>query len=111
MVAGHNKALVVNKVGRVAVQEAALMECFQNQRNVALFQIPHSAMNELRAPARCAFGEILLFDQSDSIPTRCRVHRGAKAAGSPTHDQKIKDGGVRGELINGKVAMHSVNGG
>ena len=65
-------------MGRVAAQQAALVERLQDQRDVALPQVPHAAVDQLGTPARGSLGEVRRLDQGGAVAPCGGVDRGAQ---------------------------------
>ena len=68
-------------------EQSPLLERLHHQGQVALLQVAHAAVDELRAPAGRAFAEIALLQQQHGVPASSRVECHADACGAPTgHD-------------------------
>ena len=74
VVVRHHEAEIVHQVRRVAQQQAAFLQRFHHQRDVALLQIAHAAVHQLGAAAGGAFAEIALLEQR-ARRSRARQHR------------------------------------
>ncbi len=55
---------------RVLSKQAALLERFHDQGDIALFQVTDAAVHELGAAARRAFAEIVLLQQEHVVAAR-----------------------------------------
>ena len=51
----------------VLSKQAALLERFHHQGDVALFQVTHASVHELGAAARRAFAEVVLFQEENVV--------------------------------------------
>src|SRR3954466_11534327 len=68
----------MHQVRRVALEDTALAQRAEHQAGVTLYQVAYTAVYQLGAAARRAFGEIKGLKQQGAIATRCSVHRCAK---------------------------------
>ena len=50
----------------VLSKQAALLERFHHQRDVALFEVAHAAVHQFGAAAGGAFAEVVLFQEQNS---------------------------------------------
>jgi len=64
---------------RVAAQGPALPQRLQHQRDVALLQVAHTAVNQLGAAARSALGEVVGLEQRGAVAATGRVDGAAEA--------------------------------
>src|SRR5690606_9554794 len=60
-VIGYDKRLHVHHMRCVFHEYAAFEQCFVNQFDIALTEVPHAPVNKFRAAARRSFGEVRLF--------------------------------------------------
>ena len=89
LVVGHHEREVTDEVGCIAPQDPAFLERLHDQGNVALLQIAHAPVDQLRGTARGSLAEVALLDQEDVVPPRSRIHRHADARGSATDDDEV----------------------
>jgi hypothetical protein len=57
----------VDEVRCIRTEESTFLQRADHQRDVALLEIPHAAVNELGAAARGALAEVALFQQEDGV--------------------------------------------
>ena len=62
---GHDKGQIVDQMRGVLAENAAFLEGFHHQGDVALLEIAHAAVNELGGSAGGALAEIGLLQQAD----------------------------------------------
>ena len=90
----------------VLLQPAPLPQRLENQRDVALTQIPHAAVDQLGASTRCPLGEITAFQQQHAIAAGSRVHGGAETRRTPAHDREIPGLGRPREATQHLIPIH-----
>ena len=88
-VIGDDEGEIANQMGRVLKQDAALLERFHHQRDVALLEIAHSAMNQLGAAAGGAFAEVFALQQEDGKAAAGRIESHACAGGAAADDDHV----------------------
>src|SRR5258706_486433 len=79
----------LDKVRSVAHQDGALVQRFADQPEVALREVAHAAVRELRRARRSPFGEVLGLDQRDREAARRGVERHAEPGGAAADDHQI----------------------
>ena len=84
-----HECLVFDQVRGVGFHAAAFAQGFEHQHDVALLQVTYAAVHELRTAARCAFGEVGLFEQRYAQPAGRCVDRHAEARGAPAYHYDI----------------------
>src|ERR1039458_10026255 len=80
IVVRHDKGQIPHQMRRVLQKEPALLERFHHQPDVALLQVAHSAMRQLRAAAGSTLAEIALLDQQHFVSARRRIDCHPEAA-------------------------------
>ncbi len=79
----------MDEVRGIVAEKPALVECLQNERNIALLQIAHTAVDELRATARGALGKVVLLDEDCAIAAAGGVYGDSQTGGSSADHEKI----------------------
>src|SRR5258706_591484 len=79
----------LDKVRSVAHQDGALVQRFADQPEVALREVAHAAVRELRRARRSPLGEVLGLDQRDREAARRGVERHAEPGGAAADDHQI----------------------
>src|SRR5688572_14790330 len=74
---------------RVLSQQAALLERFHDERDVALFEIPNPPVHQLGAAARRALAKIVLFEEQDLVATAGGINGNADAGGTAADDDDV----------------------
>ena len=97
IVIGHHEAQIAHQVRSVLQQQAALLQRFHHQREVALLQVAHAAVHQLGAAAGSAFAEIALLQQQDVVAAAGGIDRDARAGGAAAHDDHVPRAGVRAQ--------------
>jgi hypothetical protein len=82
VVVGDDEGKVADQVRGVLSQQPAFLERLHHQRDVALFEVAHAAVHELRASARRALAEVVLL-QSRRRSRGCRIDSDADAGAPP----------------------------
>ena len=109
-IAGHNASQLIDQMRRVLPQKAAFLQSFHHERDIALFEISHSAMHELGAAAGSAFAEIMLFQQERRITSRGGVDRHARAGGSAANDDDVPRLDPLACLPEHFLSLHGISG-
>jgi hypothetical protein len=79
------------------VKEAfAFSQRFTNQRDIAVFEITKSTVNEPARPGRNTGAEIFLLDERDPESPLGGVSRDAKAVNARANHNEVKVRGLRG---------------
>ena len=89
MVVGHDEGQIMNQMRRIFQKDAALLQRFHDQRNVALLQITHPAMHQLGRAAGSPFAEIRLFEQHHLIAPRGRVERNPHSGRATANNRQV----------------------
>ena len=92
LVAGDDEGEVVDDLGGVAVEEAALAEGFQDEGDVALFEITDAAVDELGTAAGGALGEVVGFEQERAQAAGGGIDGDTEAGGSAADDDDVPGG-------------------
>ena len=71
----HDELHVANQVRRVLQQQPTLLERFHHQRNIAVLEVTHAAVDELGRAARRALAEVMLLEQQHAVTARLRRRR------------------------------------
>ena len=90
---------IVNQVRGVVAENAALLEGFHDERDVALLEISDAAMNELGGSAGGALAEIALLKQADGISARSRVNGDADTGRAAADDGDVPGVGFGEEIF------------
>ena len=92
----------------IVAEDAAFLQRFHDQRDVALLEIAHAAVNELGGAAGGALAEVALLEQADGVAARRGID-GDADAGRPAADNGHVPGGVASqELLDGLGTIHIV---
>ena len=83
----------VGEVRGDLAQAGALAGGLAHQRDVALLQVAHAAVDQLRAPARRAGGEVDRLEERHRQAAQCGVARDAGARDAAADDDEIEIGG------------------
>src|SRR5439155_391972 len=67
-----------------------------HQADIALLEVAHAAVDQLRAAARGARGPVEAFDERDPEPAQRRIARHAGARNAAADDEEIERGGGKG---------------
>jgi hypothetical protein len=73
-----------------AHQQVALPQCLPDELEVALFQVPQAAVNELGRPRRGTRRQVPGLDKADPQAPRRRVERGAGPGDTAADDQHVE---------------------
>ena len=95
----------MDKVRGVVDQEAPLPEGLEYEGHIALLQIAHATVNELRAATRGPVGEIARLEQQCIVVPCGGLDRRAQAGRAPADDHDIPGPAVAGGLHHG-LAVH-----
>ncbi len=106
VVARDDKRQTVHEVGRILAQQSALAQCLQNERDIALLEIPHTAVDQLRAAAGGPLGEVTLLDEHDAVTPRRCIDRRSQARRTAANDRQIKRFTLR-EAVDHFSAVHA----
>ena len=79
----------MDKMRGVSMEQAALAQGFQNQGNIALFEIADTAVDEFGTAARGAFGEVVGFKKGGAQAARGGIHGRAKTGRPATNDDHV----------------------
>ena len=93
-VIGHDESEIVDEVRRVLAKQAAFFQRRHHERDIALLEIAHAAMDELGAAAAGALAEVVRLEQDHVEAARSCID-GDAHAGCATAD----DGDVPGLLL------------
>src|SRR5262249_48208886 len=85
----NDESQIAHQVRRVFAQNAALLQRFHHQREIALFQIAHAAMHEFGGAAGGSLAEVVLFDERGAIAARRGVDGAAHAGGAAADDEQV----------------------
>jgi hypothetical protein len=96
---------MMNKMGRVLVQQSAFPKRLKNQRDVSLLEIADAAVNELRAPTGCSLRKVGGLEQERLVAAGCGVDGNPQSGCASTDDDHIPMRGV-GELLEELRAVH-----
>ena len=80
---------VADEVRRVLAQDAALLQRLHDERDVALLEIAHAAVHQLRAAARGALAEVALLEQQHGVAARRGVDGDARAGRAAADDDEV----------------------
>src|SRR5262249_12264328 len=84
----------MDQVRSVAQEERAFVQCLVDERNVALFEVAQSAVNQFRRDAAGSRGKISFIDESDSQSSQGCIE-GHPGAGDPATEDEQVEGLVR----------------
>jgi len=107
VIAGHDEVQRVDKVRRVAQQQATLVQRLAHESDVALLQVAEAAVDELRASAGSPLGEIALLHQRCLQPARRCVHRHAQAGRAAADDEHVPERRLLQQGADGVSAVHT----
>src|SRR5262249_19444814 len=85
VVVRYDEGEVTYQVRRVLAQQPALLQRLHHEGDVALLEVAHAAVNELRAPARRPLAEVALLEEESLVATGGSVD-GNSAPGGPAAD-------------------------
>jgi len=77
-------------MGRVAAQVRTLAQRLADQTDVALFEVTHTAVNELRRAARRRFGKIGALHERRAITAGHGVERGPYPGRAAADDEYVE---------------------
>ena len=95
LVRRHHERQRLRQVRGVAKQRAALVQRFPHQRDIALREVAHAAVNQLGGARRGALGEVVRFDQHHRKATRGGIQRHPKPGRAAAHDGHVPGFGLR----------------
>ena len=105
-VAGDDERRVRDEVRRVLAQEAALLQRLHHERDVALLEVAHAAVDELGRAAGGAFAEVVLLEQQRGVAARGGIDRDADAGGAAADDDDVPRFRPRTRLLQHVVSFH-----
>src|SRR6185295_9193396 len=73
----------------VLSKQAALFERFHDQSDVALFEVPDTAMHQFCASARRPFAEIMLLEEEHIVAAARGIDGDAHACGAAADDDQV----------------------
>ena len=94
LVTRHDKREVVDEVRGVAMHQSSLAKGLQNERDVALLEIAHAAVDEFRGSRGSAFGEIFTLQQQGAVATARGIHGGTQARRATANDDDVPWRGI-----------------
>jgi hypothetical protein len=71
-------------------QPAPLAARFQNQVQMSMLEVSHTAVHEARGPAGRSAGKVFAFEKTYAQATERRVARDTNACDAATNDDKIE---------------------
>ncbi len=80
----------VDEVGRIAEQQAPLVQGLVDQAKIAVLQVAQAAVDQLGAGAAGGRGEITLVDEGDAPAVQGRVQGDAGAGDAAPDNEQIK---------------------
>ncbi len=92
---------------RILAQQAAFLQRLHHQRDVALFQITHTAVNQLGGAAGGCFAEVFALEQQNVVTARGRVDRNADAGCAPADDYDVPGCGARFDAREHLFTVHA----
>ncbi len=98
-VIGHDELEITNQVRRVGSQAPALRQRLHDERDIALLQVTHSPMDELRRTARRALAEIVSLQEHDAVAPRRSVDRDSDTRRPPADDGDVPGFAARGDAL------------
>ena len=106
-VVGHDEREVADEVRRVLQQQPPLVERLHHERHVALLQVAHAAVHQLRRPARGPLAEVALLEQQHLVAARGGVHRHADAGGAASDHEHVPRIRVVAHPLEHLVPVHA----
>src|SRR5262249_32369995 len=80
----------LGKRRRSAGEKGAFNKGLEHESEVEMFQVSQSAVDQLRRTARCAGGEVALFNQCDFQSPRRSIKRDSRAGDAAADDENIE---------------------
>ena len=91
LVGGHDECQRLRQMGRVVQEAGALVQRFRDQRNVALRQVAHPAMDQFGGSGRGACGKVTRLHQHHAEAAHGGVQRDAQSGRAAADDREIPD--------------------
>ena len=102
----YNETHVFHQMRRITPQATTLVQGLDYHRHIALLQIAHPAVNQLRTSARSGFSKVVLFDQQNAIPPTRRIDCHAQPGSSASYHQQIPWSLFLGHLFYQALTFH-----
>ena len=98
---------IVHEVRRILAQQAALLQRLHHQRDVALLQIAHAAVDQLGGAAGGRFAEVFALEQQHVIAARGRVDCDADTGSAAADDHDVPRRSPRFDARQHLFALHA----
>ena len=99
----------VHQVGCVAAEPLPFVQCLVDEADVALLQVPESAVDQLRGLGRCAGGEVVTLHECGGVAPAGRVKCCAGTRDAAAHHEDVE--GLVLEAAQGLGAVEGVRHG
>ena len=86
----HEEGKGLGEVRGVVEQDLSFMKRLADERHVALREVPHAAVDELRRPARRSLGEVFGFNEQRGEAAGGGVEGGAEAGRPAAHNDQVE---------------------
>ena len=93
-------------MGCILAEETALFECLHDERDVALFEVAHAAVDELGAAAGGAFAEVLCLKEQHIEAADSGINGDANAGRAAADDDNIPGSGPVGHTVDHFLTVH-----
>ena len=89
IVVGHDESEIVDDVRSILQQQAALLERFHDEADIALFQVADAAVGQFGAATGGAFAEVALLEQQHIVAAGSSIDGDAYAGRSSADDDHV----------------------
>ena len=76
-------------MGSVLFEQSPFAQCLAHQRNIALRQIAHPAVNQFGAAATGSFGVVMGLEQQGTVSSSGSLHSSTQATGPSSNDEQV----------------------
>ena len=93
-------------MGGVGLHAAPFAQRLEYEHDVALLEVAHAAVDELRGAAGGAFGEILALEQRHGVASQRGIDGAAEPRGSAAYDHYVPGSGGVLNLFQHFFSLH-----
>ena len=107
MIDRDDEAEIRHDLGRVAQQDAALLQRFGNKRHLSAAEVADAAVHQLRAAAGRAFPEVVRFEKADGVASGNCVERDPDTGRAAADDHQIPHLALAFDGPEHRIAIHA----
>ena len=89
VVVGDDEGQVAHQVRRVLPQDAPFLQRLHHERDVALLEIAHAPVHQLRTATRRALAEVVLLEQQHLVAARGGIDGDPDSSGAAADDREV----------------------